>query len=91
MEISEFFRFFRKLISELRKLLAAMWKYVKKISVENKPSTKDCLPQENGLFQPYTLYVYACTCNCMSIVIVLYVFTIMNYCTYNIIYTCAII
>ena len=26
-----------------------MWKYVKKISAENKSSTKDCLPQENGL------------------------------------------
>ena len=24
-------------------------KYVKKISAKNKPSTKDCLPQENGL------------------------------------------
>ena len=26
-----------------------MWKYVKKIGAENKPSMKDCLPQENGL------------------------------------------
>ena len=25
-----------------------MWKYVKKISAENKPSMKDCLLQENG-------------------------------------------
>ena len=25
-----------------------MWKYLKRISAENKPSTKDCLPQESG-------------------------------------------